>query len=160
MGSCLAIRLITQDHVPQRAEYMFKNIPPPSPLLAIYLRDTQADWQRAKARKALQLSSQMERCTSPTPSQVGSEYWDPPCRICKVIDDEANVLCELCNDAFHLTCLEHVKPPLPRSPEDEEWFCRGCIKKGVPEAILDRTGRLQTHPIGCVSPPERQLPRR
>lgn len=78
---------------------------------------------------------------SPTPSMVGEDYWDPPCRICKVVDDEANVLCELCNGAYHLACLENIKPPLPRTPEDDEWFCRSCIKRGVPEAILDRTGR-------------------
>ena len=78
---------------------------------------------------------------SPTPSQVGSDYWDPPCRVCKAIDDEPNVLCELCNGAYHLACLDNIKPPLPRSPEDDEWFCRGCIKRGVPETILERAGR-------------------
>ena len=78
----------------------------------------------------------------PTREEVGSEYWDPPCRVCKVVDDEANVLCELCNDAYHLACIDKInKPPLPRSPEDDEWFCRACVKRGVPEVILDRVGR-------------------
>ena len=77
---------------------------------------------------------------SPTRSEC-SEYWDPPCRVCKQVDDEPNVLCELCNDAYHIACLENIKPPLPRTPEDDEWFCRSCIKRGVPEAILDRAGR-------------------
>ena len=77
----------------------------------------------------------------PTRSEVGEDYWDPPCRICKKVDDEANVLCELCNGAYHLACIANIKPPLPRSPEDNEWFCRGCVKRGVPEAILDRVGR-------------------
>ena len=78
----------------------------------------------------------------PTREEVGSEYWDPPCRVCKVVDDEANVLCELCNDAYHLACIDKInKPTLPRSPEDDEWFCRACVKRGVPEVILDRVGR-------------------
>jgi len=78
---------------------------------------------------------------SPTRSEVGSDYWDPPCRVCKKVDNEPNVLCELCNGAYHLACIHNVKPPLPRTPEDDEWFCRGCIKRGVPEAIIDRVGR-------------------
>ena len=81
------------------------------------------------------------RSPSPTRSEGGSDYWDPPCRVCKKVDNEPNVLCELCNGAYHLACIHNVKPPLPRTPEDEEWFCRGCIKRGVPEAIIDRVGR-------------------
>ena len=78
----------------------------------------------------------------PTREEVGSEFWDPPCRVCKVVDDEPNVLCELCNDAYHLKCIEKInKPPLPRAPTDDEWFCRSCVKRGVPELILDRVGR-------------------
>ncbi len=81
------------------------------------------------------------RPQSPTRSDVGEEFWDPPCRICKKVDDEPNVLCELCNGAYHVFCIATVKPPLPRSHEDDEWFCRGCIKRGVPEEIVDRVGR-------------------
>ena len=78
---------------------------------------------------------------SPTREELGDDFWDPPCRVCKVVDDEPNVLCELCNGAYHLACIANMKPALPRSPDDDEWFCRGCIKRGVPEAIIDRVGR-------------------
>ena len=84
----------------------------------------------------------------PTREEVGDDYWDPPCHICKVVDDEPNVLCELCNDAYHIACLGTLKSALPRSPEDDEWFCRTCVRRGVPEVILDRVGR-------CVCPPSR-----
>ena len=90
------------------------------------------------------MSHAPERPPSPGPTreEVGSEFWDPPCRVCKLVDDEPNVICELCNDAYHLACIEKIsKPPLPRSPEDDEWFCRSCVKRGVPEAIIDRVGR-------------------
>ena len=46
------------------------------------------------------------RSPSPTPSQCDGEYWDPPCKICKKVDNEDNVLCELCNGAYHLACIE------------------------------------------------------
>lgn len=77
---------------------------------------------------------------TPTPSEC-SDYWDPPCRVCKKVDNEANVLCDICNGAYHLDCIANIKPPLPRQPEDDEWFCRSCIKRGIPESIIDRVGR-------------------
>ena len=89
----------------------------------------------------------------PTREELGDDYWDPPCKVCKKVDDEANVLhfrelCrallpELCNSPrYHLACIANIKPPLPRSCRaDSEWFCRPCIKRGVPEAILDRVGQ-------------------
>ena len=85
----------------------------------------------------------------PTREEVGDDFWDPPCRVCKKVDDEPNVLCELCNGAYHLACIPKInKPPLPRAPEDNEWFCRGCVRRGVPEAILDRVGRQsQAHKV-------------
>ena len=87
------------------------------------------------------------RSRSPSPgparSEFGDDYWDPPCRVCKVVDDEPNVLCELCNGAYHLACIENLKP-LPCSPTDDEWFCRGCVKRGVPEQIIDRVGRYSS----------------
>ena len=77
---------------------------------------------------------------TPTPSEC-SDYWDPPCRVCKKVDNEANVLCDICNGAYHLDCIANIKPPLPRQPTDDEWFCRACIKRGIPESIIDRVGR-------------------
>ena len=53
------------------------------------------------------------------------------------------MICELCNGAYHLACIATLKDKdkLPRTPDDDEWFCRGCVKRGVPEEILDRVGR-------------------
>ena len=51
------------------------------------------------------------------------------------------MLCELCNSAYHLGCIEKQKLKLPRAPTDDEWFCPRCVRKGVPEAIIDRVGR-------------------
>ena len=82
------------------------------------------------------------RSPSPTPSQCDGEYWDPPCKICKKVDNEDNVLCELCNGAYHLACIEgNYSKGLPRVPTDDEWFCKGCVKRGIPETIIDRVGR-------------------
>ena len=56
------------------------------------------------------------RSPSPTPSQCDGEYWDPPCKICKKVDNEDNVLCELCNGAYHLACIEgNYSKGLPRA---------------------------------------------
>ena len=84
------------------------------------------------------------RSPSPTPSQRDGEYWDPPrCKICKKVDNEDNVLCELCNGAYHLACIEgNYSKGLPRVPTDDEWFCKGCVaKRRIPETIIDRVGR-------------------
>eukprot|EP00965_Chrysotila_dentata_P065771 2179039-Pleurochrysis_carterae.AAC.1 len=92
-----------------------------------------------------------EKPPSPTRSTC-STFWDPPCRICRVVDDEPNVLCELCVGAFHLECIKGQS--LPRQPDDDEWFCRACVRRGVPEAILDRVGRCGRHanPANRCSP--------
>eukprot|EP00966_Prymnesium_polylepis_P240755 5567567-Prymnesium_polylepis.1 len=83
------------------------------------------------------------RSDSPEPDYCleEDEYWNPPCRACFIVDDEPNVLCELCNDLYHVACVAKMKPALPRTPADEEWFCRRCVRKGVPEIIFDHVGR-------------------
>ena len=100
---------------------------------------------------------------TPTPSEC-SDYWDPPCRVCKKVDNESNVLCDICNGAYHLECIANLKPPLPRKPDDDEWFCRTCIKRGIPESIIDRVGRRPTYAMVRMrrSPPHGALcaPRR
>ena len=104
------------------------------------------------------------RSPSPTPSQCDGEYWDPPCKICKKVDNEDNVLCELCNGAYHLACIEgNYSKGLPRVPTDDEWFCKGCVKRGIPETIIDRVGRgsssfTSPSPDGCSSPARSQAP--
>ena len=39
-------------------------------------------------------------------------------------------------------CIEgNYSKGLPRVPTDDEWFCKGCVKRGIPETIIDRVGR-------------------
>lgn len=46
------------------------------------------------------------------------------CRICGNDDDHTSLmLCEGCNDEYHIYCLD---PPL-RSVPDEDWFCRKSL---------------------------------
>jgi len=45
------------------------------------------------------------------------------CEICqKTSDEEKMLLCDYCDLAFHIFCLD---PPLPAIPDDE-WFCKAC----------------------------------
>ena len=75
----------------------------------------------------------------PTPDELG-EVVGPAMQGVQGGGREPNVLCELCNGAYHLACLENVKLTAPACADDDEWFCRPCMKRGVP-AILDRVGR-------------------
>ncbi|XP_015183118.1 PREDICTED: E3 ubiquitin-protein ligase UHRF1-like isoform X2 [Polistes dominula] len=46
------------------------------------------------------------------------------CRICSGKEDEHNLLlCDECNFAFHLRCLN---PPLTSIPEEDYWYCPEC----------------------------------
>ena len=105
------------------------------------LRARRAAMAKDDSSPSTQAAARDTPSPGPTREEVGDDFWDPPCKVCKKVDDEANVLCELCNDAYHLACLENMKPALPRSPDDDEWFCRQCVRRGVPEEILDRVGR-------------------
>ncbi|KOC67234.1 E3 ubiquitin-protein ligase UHRF1 [Habropoda laboriosa] len=46
------------------------------------------------------------------------------CRICAGKEDEHNLLlCDECNSAYHLRCLN---PPLTSIPEEDYWYCPEC----------------------------------
>lgn len=46
------------------------------------------------------------------------------CKVCGGKEDEHNLLlCDECNLAYHLKCLD---PPLASVPEDDYWYCPGC----------------------------------
>ncbi|KAK6494512.1 E3 ubiquitin-protein ligase UHRF2-like [Huso huso] len=54
---------------------------------------------------------------------------DSECRFCSCCvcggkqDAHMQLLCDECNMAFHIYCLN---PPLSRIPEDEDWYCPTC----------------------------------
>ncbi|XP_028660809.1 E3 ubiquitin-protein ligase UHRF2-like [Erpetoichthys calabaricus] len=54
---------------------------------------------------------------------------DAECRFCSCCvcggkqDAHMQLLCDECNMAFHIYCLN---PPLSRIPEDEDWYCPTC----------------------------------
>jgi len=57
-----------------------------------------------------------------------------PCNVCKKSDEpEKTLLCDTCNDPYHLHCLSCVYPmmlhnyrtPLREIPQ-EEWYCNSC----------------------------------
>ncbi|XP_043250164.1 E3 ubiquitin-protein ligase UHRF1-like isoform X2 [Colletes gigas] len=46
------------------------------------------------------------------------------CRVCAGKEDEHNLLlCDECNSAYHLRCLN---PPLTSIPEEDYWYCAEC----------------------------------
>ncbi|XP_060827940.1 E3 ubiquitin-protein ligase UHRF1-like [Bombus pascuorum] len=46
------------------------------------------------------------------------------CRVCAGKEDEHNLLlCDECNSAYHLSCLN---PPLTSIPEEDYWYCPEC----------------------------------
>ncbi|XP_054008845.1 E3 ubiquitin-protein ligase UHRF1-like [Hylaeus anthracinus] len=46
------------------------------------------------------------------------------CRVCGGKEDEHNLLlCDECNNAYHLRCLN---PPLTSIPEEDYWYCAEC----------------------------------
>lgn len=46
------------------------------------------------------------------------------CSVCaEKKDPEKTILCDECDDAYHIYCLS---PPLEKVPEEEEWFCPAC----------------------------------
>ncbi|KAE9529076.1 hypothetical protein AGLY_012030 [Aphis glycines] len=64
---------------------------------------------------------------------------DCGCTICGgKEDEEKQILCDECNDGFHITCLS---PPLSEIPEDDEWFCPTC--KNDENEIVKAGGKLK-----------------
>ena len=62
-------------------------------------------------------------------SRLARPHADYPCYVCKSEEkDSAMMLCDSCNKAFHLRCLQ---PPLDEPPTDDVWICSICIKGGI-----------------------------
>ena len=50
------------------------------------------------------------------------------CQVCRsgdVDDDDPMLLCDACNEGYHISCLN---PPLARVP-DGNWFCDNCMSE-------------------------------
>lgn len=66
------------------------------------------------------------------PTDFTIEEWEErldsmPCNICggnTEDDDDKLLLCDQCNNGFHIFCLD---PPLQEIPE-EQWFCTDCTQ--------------------------------
>ncbi|KAH9513390.1 E3 ubiquitin-protein ligase uhrf1 [Bulinus truncatus] len=55
-------------------------------------------------------------------------------------DPDKTILCDECNQAFHLYCL---KPPLEKVPEEDEWYCPEC--KNDDTAIVKTGEKLKVN---------------
>ena len=45
------------------------------------------------------------------------------CKGCKIDkDEELLVICDKCNDAYHIYCMKNILAEVP----SEEWFCHNC----------------------------------
>jgi hypothetical protein len=52
------------------------------------------------------------------------------CKICDGGDnDQLLLLCDLCDDGYHINCLT---PKLKQVPEDKEWHCNSCADAYLP----------------------------
>lgn len=86
--------------------------------LSTALEQARAALSRAKTAKA---AAQAE--ASRLALQLEQEERDEPCTVCGDRDDaESMLLCDMCDGAYHIFCLE---PPLRSIPQGE-WFCAEC----------------------------------
>lgn len=75
---------------------------------------------------------------SPCPSEILSSCDDSPsqsCKICGQLDKPLKMLiCDLCEEAFHLSCCN---PRVKKLPVDE-WYCQPCFRK-KPKSFLQNS---------------------
>ena len=75
---------------------------------------------------------------------------DSPCVVCAKIDDVAALLCDNCNDTYHMSCLH---PPLDSVPPGD-WYCSRCTVSAVvsasPQALVGPTAA----PVSLTLTPE------
>ncbi|XP_039850252.1 PHD finger protein EHD3-like isoform X2 [Panicum virgatum] len=72
------------------------------------------------------------RCLSPeqiaSKQQIGKQCWYCPSCLCRRcfcdMDDNKIIMCDGCDEAYHLYCLS---PPLTSVPKGH-WYCQSCIE--------------------------------
>ncbi|KAL4480830.1 hypothetical protein ABPG72_001699 [Tetrahymena utriculariae] len=95
--------------------------------------DYQFDSFKTPLTKCLCQSAKCKGYLGYIPTDFTVEEWEErldnlPCSICDgntEDDDDKLLLCDRCNNGFHIFCL---KPPLTEIPE-EQWFCADCINQ-------------------------------
>ena len=78
-----------------------------------------------------------------------------PCNVCHMEDDpQLTILCDNCNDAYHLRCLT---PPLSRVPAGD-WLCSDCLAQGVTRELLQEAREKAAMREQELVHPERYTP--
>ncbi|XP_058068156.1 uncharacterized protein LOC131217276 isoform X2 [Magnolia sinica] len=71
-----------------------------------------------------------------------------PCKICGILDKPLKMLiCDLCEEAFHLSCCN---PRVKKIPVDE-WYCQSCIRKRPKPLFETTTGGISSNIMGEMS---------
>lgn len=66
---------------------------------------------------------------APHPGFVGDKLQPKRCKICRVLEDSNNtVICDACQESFHLTCcLPRLNPK--HFDREDDWYCSSCRKQ-------------------------------
>lgn len=70
------------------------------------------------------LPQKRERCSLKHPGFVGDGIIKMKCKICNRWVNKNTLICDKCEEAFHITCLKQkVKPK-----DIDDWYCQPCEK--------------------------------
>jgi len=82
----------------------------------------------------------------------GAKNAEDKCQVCKLVDGEAEmILCDDCNQGFHIYCLN---PKLPKVPEGD-WYCQSCYSL-QPEKFSAQISDMLGHEDFCFEATDKQ----